>query len=104
MNRRLGLLGAPIVVVLLAACSDNAGGRLSLALSSVRPSAPVASAGFSSVAGSPSVATTGDSSVIALGSDTIVLRSVELVVRGIELKRVDASACDSVEGNNDCEE
>ena len=104
MNRRLGLLGAPVVAALLVACADNNGGRLSLALSSVRPGAPVASPGFSSVAGSPVVVTAGDSTVIVLGNDTIILRSVEVVLREIELKHVEAAACDAVEGNDDCEE
>lgn len=104
MNTRFGLLGAPLAAVLFAACADNTGGRLSLALSSVRPAAPVASAGLSSVGASPSVVTAGDSTVIALGNDTIILRSVEVVLREIELKHVEAAACDAVEGNSDCEE
>jgi hypothetical protein len=104
MNSRLGLLGAPVMAVLLAACTDNTGGRLSLAMSSVRPGAPVASAALSGVTGSPAVITAGDSTVIVLGADTIILRSVELVLREVELKRVEAAACDSIHGNDDCEE
>lgn len=104
MNSRLGLIGAPVVAVLLAACSDNTGGRLSLAMSSVRPNPPVASAGLSGVTGSATVVTAGDSTVIALGNDTIILRSAQVVLREVELKRVEAAACDAVEGNGDCEE
>jgi hypothetical protein len=104
MNSRIGLLGAPVVAVLLAACADNTGGRLTLALSSVRPGAPVASAGLSGAAASPAVVTAGDSTVIALGNDTLILRSAQLVLRKIELKRVEAAVCDNVEGNGDCEE
>lgn len=104
MNYRLGLFGAPLAAVLLAACSDNTGGRLSLAMSSVRPAVAVASAGLSGSAASPSVTTAGDSTVIAFGSDTIILRSVQVVLREIELKRVEAASCDAVQGNGDCEE
>ena len=55
MNSRLSLTSAPLVAVLLAACSDTNGGQLSLAVSSIRPIAPVASAGLSggSAAGAP---------------------------------------------------
>jgi len=104
MNKNLGLLGTPLAAVLLAACSDNTGGRLSLAMSSVRPAAAVASAGLSGAAGSPTVVTAGDSTVIVMGNDTIILRSVQVVLREIELKRVEAASCDAVEGNSDCEE
>jgi len=104
MNYRLGLFGAPLAAVLLAACSDNTGGRLSLAMSSVRPAVAVASAGLSGSAASPSVTTAGDSTVIAFGSDTIILRGVQVVLREIELKRVEAASCDAVQGNGDCEE
>ena len=104
MNSRFVLIGAPLAAVLLAACSDNTGGRLSLAVSSVRPAAVVASAGLSNVAGSPAVVTAGDSTVITLGNDTIILHRVQVVLREIELKHVEAAACDAIEGNSDCEE
>ena len=104
MNSRIGLVSA-LGAVTLAACSENTGGgQLSLAMSSVRPSSVVASAPLSGAAGSPTVVTAGDSTVIVMGNDTIILRSVEVVLREIELKRVEAAACDSIEGNNDCEE
>jgi hypothetical protein len=104
MKSRLCLLGTPLVAVLFAACTDNTGGRLSLAMSSVRPGAPVASAGGAAVTGAPAVITAGDSTVIALGNDTIILRSVSVVLREIELKRVEAASCDAIQGNHDCEE
>ncbi len=104
MNSRFRLIGAPLVAVLLVACTDNTGGRLSLAMTSVRPTAPVASSAVSGVAGSPAVIAAGDSTVIVLGNDTIILRSVEVVLREIELKHVEAASCDAVEGNDDCEE
>jgi hypothetical protein len=104
MNSTLRLFTVPLAALALAACADTTGGHVSLALSSVRPGAPIASAGVASVAGAPAVVTAGDSTVIVMGNDTIVLRSVELVLREIELKRVEAAACDSVDGNGDCEE
>ena len=104
MNTKTRLLVLPLAGVVLAGCADNTGGHLSLALSSVRPGAPVASAGVAGVAGSPTVVTAGDSTVITMGNDTIILRSVQLVLREIELKRVEAAACDSISGNGDCEE
>ncbi len=104
MNSSTRLLSAPLVALLLAACSDNGtGGRLTLNMSAVRPSAPVASAAVGGGA-SPAVVTAGDTTMIVLGNDTIILRSVELVLREIELKRVEAASCDSIAGNNDCEE
>ena len=104
MNSKTRLLAMPLVAVLFAACSDNTGGgRLSFNLSAVRPGAPVASAGLGGAA-SPAVVTAGDTTMITLGSDTIILRSVELVLREIELKRVEAAGCDSIAGNSDCEE
>ena len=104
MNSRLSLLSALLSIAVLAACSDNTGGRLSLAMSSVRPTAPLASADLSGVAAAPAVVTAGDSTVITLGNDTLILRSVQVVLREIELKRVEAAACDAIEGNGDCEE
>jgi hypothetical protein len=104
MDSRIGRIGAPLLAVLLAACADNNGGRLSLAMSSVRPTTAAASATLSSGANAPAIITAGDSTVIVLGNDTIIVRSVQLVLREIELKRAEAPACDAVEGNGDCEE
>jgi hypothetical protein len=97
-------VGAPLVAALLAACTTDNAGRLNLALTSVRPAGPAPSAALSGMAGSPSIVTAGDSTVIALGNDTIILRSVEIVLREVELKRVEVVECDDVEGNDDCEE
>src|SRR5262245_61064924 len=104
MNSRTRLLSAPLVALMFAACSDTStGGSVTLNLSAVRPSGAVASAAFGGAA-APTVVTAGDTTMIVLGNDTIVLRSVELVLREIELKRVEAAGCDSVAGNDDCEE
>lgn len=103
MQRKFFSVGAPLVAALLVGCADNQAGRVSLALTSSRPISPAAAAAFGS-AEAPSVVTAGDTTVIALGNDTIVIRSVELVLREIELKRVEAASCDAVMGNDDCEE
>jgi hypothetical protein len=104
MNRKVRLIEAPLVAALLAACTTENTGRLSLALTSVRPAAPTPSAALSGVAASPAVVTAGDSTVIALGNDTIILRSVAIVLREVELERVETVECDEIEGNDDCEE
>jgi hypothetical protein len=39
-----------------------------------------------------------------MGNDTIIVRSAELVLREVKLKRVEAQECDEVEGNGDCDE
>jgi hypothetical protein len=89
--------------VALGACTSN-GGTLSFSVTSRQAGAPAASAPFAAAAVAPAVTASGDSTVIALGSDTVIVRSVELVLRQIELKRSDVPACDAVEGNGDCEE
>lgn len=103
MNSKRRFIIAPLAAVLFAACSDNTTGRVSLAMSSVRPAA-TASATLSGGAPSPAVVAAGDSTKIALGNDTVIVRSVQLVLREIELKRVEAAACDDIVGNDDCEE
>ena len=42
--------------------------------------------------------------IITVGNDTIVLTSVQLVLREIELKAVGGSVCDSAQGHDDCQE
>ena len=93
---------APALV--LVACSNSTTGGLSFSLTARRAGAPLPAAAFSSAAAVPSVATAGDSTVIALGNDTIIVRSAELVLEQVELKRSDVASCDAVVGNGDCEE
>ena len=102
MKRHVGMVAA-LAAFTLIACSDNTAGRLSLALTSRPANPPAASSPLQSF-GAPTVTTAGDSSVIAMGNDTIVVRSIELVLREIELKRVEVVECDSVPDNDDCEE
>ena len=88
----------------LAACSDSNTGTVSFALTARQAAAPAASAALSSTTAAPSVAAAGDSTVIMLGNDTIIVRSAQLVLRKVELKRSDVASCDAVVGNDDCEE
>jgi len=78
----------------LTACSERTTGTVSLSLSSL--AAPGTT--------TPAIMAAGDSTVITMGNDTVILRSVELVVREVELKKVEAAECDSVPDNGDCEE
>lgn len=80
-----------------AACSNggSGSGSVSLSLSARRTPGAVSAA---------SVVTAGDSTVIALGNDTLILRSLGVVLRKVEMKRLEASVCDTVVGNGDCEE
>jgi|ERR671923_226675 hypothetical protein len=88
----------------LAACSDSNTGTVSFALTARQAAAPAASAALSSTTAAPSVAATGDSTVIMLGNDSIIVRSAQLVLEQVELKRSDVASCDAVVGNGDCEE
>src|SRR6266545_5068942 len=94
---------AALVLASGAACTDATTGRLTLALTATRPN-PVLAVAASTPFDAPRVVTAGDTTVITLGNDTIILRSVEVVLLEIELKRVEALGCDSVSGNDDCEE
>ena len=78
----------PALVV--AACTDGTTGTMSLSLTAR--------------GGAAAVTTSGDSTMITLGNDTVIVRSVDLVLREIELKRADVLACDAVEDNGDCQE
>jgi len=81
-----GMLPALVVV----ACTDGTTGTMTFSLTAR--------------GGAAAVTTSGDSTVIMLGNDSVIVRSVELVLREIELKRADVAACDAVEGNGDCQE
>lgn len=103
MKRLVGMVAA-LAAFALAACSDSTTGRLSLAVTSRSANPPVAGSALQSLAPAPTVSTAGDSSRIAMGNDTIIVRSIELVLREIELKRVEVVECDSIAHNDDCEE
>ena len=90
--------------IALAACSDSNTGTVSFALTARQAATPAPSAAFSSTAAAPSVTATGDSTLITLGNDSIIIRSAQVVLRKVELKRSDVASCDAVAGNDDCEE
>lgn len=88
-----------------AACSNSGtGGNVSLSLSARQAPAAVPSPAVSGSLTAPAVVAAGDTTIIALGNDTIILRSVDVVLRKIEMKRVEAASCDSIPDNGDCEE
>jgi len=84
--------------VLLSACSSSTSG----------PSASGRTVGFQ-LATSPSGAAirggalVGSETLVA-GTDTIVVSSVQVVLRRIELERTGGTVCDSLISNDDCEE
>jgi hypothetical protein len=97
--KRLALVSAFVVT----ACSSGTMGSMSFSLTTRRAASPGPSASFSSGAvAAPSVAAAGDSTVIALAPDTIIVRSAQLVLRKVELKRIDAASC--VSGSGGCED
>lgn len=75
-----------------AACSDGGAG-VGLAFSTRSPSAAA-------------IAQAGDSTVVVRGDDTLVIKSVDIVLREVELERVDQAAdCPDSTGDDDpCEE
>jgi hypothetical protein len=86
------------------ACSDGTTGTLTLALTTARPLGAPLSAAPAGRSAAPKVTMAGDSTVIALGNDTLVIRSVEVVLREIEVERVETAQCDDIMDNDDCEE
>jgi len=98
--KRLFALGA--VITAMAACSDTTnplagtGQNVSLSFAGRTPGA----------SGVLSAAAAGDSMVIAVGSDTLILKSVELVLRRIEMERANVTVnCDSISDSDPrCEE
>jgi hypothetical protein len=88
---KLVKLVALALLFVVAACADSTMGRVGLSLTTRN-------------AVSPSVTAAGDSTLIVLGNDSVIVRSAELVVRKVELQRSDVAACDAIEGNDDCEE
>lgn len=86
-----------------AACSDSAtnpaqgtGENMSLSFAGVGSTV----AGGAQAASAPMA----DTLVIGVGTDTLKITSVELVLREIELKRLNSADCDSTADEDDCEE
>jgi hypothetical protein len=82
------------------ACSDGGGAGVGLAFSTRNPNVTLGGAQGASVVQA------GDSTVVALGNDTVIIRSVEIVLREIELDRLNDDDCDTIMMGSDdaCEE
>jgi len=91
MSKKRWILGTAVLFLLGGAACSSDSANVGLAFST-------RSAAVSNVA--------GDSAVIVRGNDTVIIRSVELVLREIELKRVDdlAGCADVPEVDDACEE
>lgn len=96
---------AVALAVVLAGCSDSTsalvgrGQQMSLSFAT-RGAAPLFS-----VSGTGAVSAAGDTLVVAVGSDTLRITSVELVLSKIELNRVSTGVnCDSTADEDACEE
>lgn len=96
---------AAALALVLAGCSDatnplvGRGQQMSLSFAT-RGAAPAFS-----VSGTGSVSAAGDTLVVASGSDTLRITSVELVLSKIELNRASTPVnCDSTDSDDACEE
>lgn len=71
-----------------AACSTSNGARVSFSVTSrvVAAGAPA----------TPGVTASGDSTVITLGSDSVIIRSAQFVLRKVELKSSNVATCDAI--------
>jgi hypothetical protein len=81
-----------------AACSDGAGpadqAQVSLSFSTARSAAAPAPGLFASVM----------ADTLTDGQNELIITKAEVVLREIELKKVDVVECDSIMGSDDCEE
>ena len=88
--------------------SASAAGLLVLGSWACTDESPTVGLNFSTRSLTASVTQAGDSTVVVRGNDTLVIRSVEMVMREIELERVeDLTDCPDVSGSGDddaCEE
>jgi len=89
---------ALLAVAALAACSDSSGPA-----SAGRQVAFQLATHQAGTALRAALATAG-TETIGLGNDTIVVSQVQLVLRRIELERVEGTVCDSLIAEDDCEE
>jgi len=104
-TRLVSLAGPGLLLLGVIACADSGStGKMSLSLSSRTAPGPPAVAASSGSLASAAVLAVGDSTVVASGNDTLIIRSMQVVLKKVELKRVEASSCDAVQGNGDCEE
>jgi hypothetical protein len=98
MRRSVSLAATVLAAVSMSACSDSAsgpssGGQVNFNLAT-RPSAS---------AGATALATAGSPETFSDGTNTLVIDQVQLVLREIELKRVEATAACGEVSDDDCE-
>lgn len=96
--RSTKLITTTLAAFALAACGDSTtpGSGVALSFSTFSPSAaPSPPAGMSAVAFDDTLTT---------GSDTLIITKAEIVLREIELERVETTDCDDLVATDDCEE
>lgn len=92
-----------LLLLAAAACQDNTG-RLTFSVTpgpNVKAAPSVVAPGIS--ANLQAGCATGQAP-IALGADQICLTRVDIIVREVELKRIETSVCDAIPDNGDCED
>jgi len=105
-GRMRGLAVTGLAVLAVAACGDGAGpsaNSVSLSFSSVRPAGVAPSPSFRMSGVSASVMAPGDSLVLTDGTNTLIITSAQVLMREIELKRVNVLDCDSTANPDACE-
>jgi len=93
---KLSLLGAAAVALALGllGCSERRpSGSIAFRLSS-RHVAPLGPAAQGSSTTSPSLLAAGDSALVALGRDSIIMRRVELVLKDVQLAPTESGECE----------
>ena len=101
MRRSVSLAAIVLAAVSMSACADSAsgpsgGGQVNFNLAT-RPSATAAGTGLATV-------TIGSPETFSDGTNTLVIDQVQLVLREIELKRVETTTACGESSNDACEE
>jgi hypothetical protein len=99
----VGLAGAVLAAGALACSDANGGGGAAVGLAFSTRAAPAGPAGGAMSVGA---AQAGDSTIVTLNGDSVIIDTVQLVLREIELERVDVPDCMDSSGSDDdgCEE
>ena len=106
-TRWLGIAPALALLFVAAACSDNNAGRVSFSVTS--RSGVAGAASVSSVAIAPElVAGQACSGLLvpapAGTTDELCITSAALILKKVELKRIETATCDAIPDNEDCDE
>jgi len=100
MSHSLRLAGALVLATTLTACDSSSGPSQGSAVSLAIATRPAA---LAPAAGGPQFS--GDPVEYTDGTNTLIINSVEMVVKEVELKREDFdSQCDNATSDDDCEE